>query len=46
MGWRLYVCLHVLNLDEQECAWIIRDKHRRLGDTGHGGEVLHEISEV
>jgi hypothetical protein len=28
MGWELCVCLHVLNLGEQERAWITRDKHQ------------------
>jgi hypothetical protein len=35
----LYVCLRVLNLGEQERAWITRDEHQGLGDAGYGGEV-------
>ena len=27
----LYMCLHVLNLGEQEHAWITRDKHQGDG---------------
>ena len=45
VGWGLCVYLCVLDLGEQERAWIIRDKHHGLGDAGYGGEV-YEISEV
>jgi hypothetical protein len=36
------MCLRVLNLGEQERAWITRDEHQGLGDTGYGGEVYEE----
>jgi hypothetical protein len=28
MGWELGVCLHVLDLGEQECVWITRNGYR------------------
>jgi hypothetical protein len=39
---QLCVCLHVLNLGEQERAWITGDKHHGLGNAGHGCEVYEE----